>query len=63
MTVPYRIATGLEFQPLADGNVRIEFHDDGAQSVLAAIDQGAEVAEKLVGIIRAAEEAEDGSHE
>ena len=83
MTMPYRIATGFEFQPLPDGNVRIEFCGDGGQiiniqvvaddvfariplaafSTLAATDQGAEVAETLIRIVRAAEEAGDGSRE
>lgn len=29
--MPYRIATGFNFGPLPDGNVRIEFHNDGGQ--------------------------------
>ena len=29
----HRIATGFNFRPLADGNVCIEFRDDGGQPV------------------------------
>lgn len=31
--MPSVIATGLEFQPLADGNVQIEFFNDNGESL------------------------------
>ena len=81
--MPHRVATGFDFEPLPDGNIRIEFQDDDGKSfntqfmtrdafiriplvafiTLMAMGQGKEVAEKLVGIMRTAEEAEDRSHE
>ena len=72
-----KTAASFDFTPRPDGNVRIEFYDDGGTTIgsqvitamafasvplvafitLTAMKQGAEVAKKLIRILREVDEA------